>query len=181
MEIIKSTLVNSEEVINNVLIQQKEAVVYCIPDDYCVVIGSNEQVNWDAVYNLGLKYGNVNHEGGVIVTSPGDVEIGIFTKGYHGQDIRNAIVEKIIAKLAENNIYAQISGNDVLINGRKVVGFGSRMFGDILFTSLQVSVNVNLELIGAVCTKPIIKIPDGLSNYGITTEFITNAIFEVLK
>lgn len=181
MEIIKSTLANSEEIINDILTQQKEAVVYCIPDDYCVIIGNREQTNQRAINNLNLNCIKANHEGGIIIMSPGDVEVGIFTKGYYGHDIRTEILEAIIQKLIANGIEAQIIDNDVLIDGRKVIGFGSRMVGKILYTAIQISVNINLELIRAVCTKPMFKVPDGLSNYGVTTEYVISVIEKILS
>jgi hypothetical protein len=40
---------------------------------------------------------------------------------------------------------------------------------------------MNLALIKAVCTKPMVKEPAGLEVYGITTDDVLNIVFDVLN
>lgn len=96
--------------------------------------------------------------------------------GYYGRDIRDNIINKIIVLLKEKGYNASIVNNDILINNKKIVDFGSRMFGDILYIAIHISINIDINLIKKICTKPMDKIPDGLVNYGINTEDILNNV-----
>lgn len=180
MEIIKTTFDEAIDLVTNIISEQKEACVYCISDENCAIVGSNFGANIQEIERCGIRSGQINHEGGTIIASPGDVQIGILTEGYSGHVYRDIIINGIIDKLKANNHDAILEGNDILVNGRKVVGFGSRMFGKILFTAIQVSIDINLDLIKSICTKPMTKMPDGLKNYGITTQDILDILFDTI-
>lgn len=180
MKIIKTTFDEVTDLVANILVQQKETCVYCISDENCAIVGSNGGSNLNAIENLNVRLIQINHEGGTIVASPGDVQIGIFTEGYVGDIYRDLIISKIITKLKENGHNPQLVQNDLLINGKKVLGFGSRMFGNILYTAIQISIDINIDLIQSICSKQMIKIPDGLKNYGITTQDIIDILFDTI-
>lgn len=181
MEIIKVTLDTVTDVVSDIIKNQKEAFVYCVADESCAVIGSNGGADVTKIENIGIRKVGINHEGGTIILSPGDVEVGIFTKGYVGNKYRDSIVSEILSVLKQNGFEAVVSGNDILVNDKKVVGFGSRMFGNILYTAIQISVGINLDLIKVLCTKPMIKQPDGLKNYGVKTQDVLNIIFKTYE
>lgn len=181
MEMIKVTFDTVADVVSDILTSQKEACVYCIADENCAVVGSNCGANMDKIRDKNIRLVQINHEGGTIILSPGDVEIGIFTEGYAGNDYRDSIVNGILALLEQNGHKPVVSGNDILVNDRKVCGFGSRMFGKILYTAIQVSVGINLDLIKEICTKPMVKQPDGLMNYGVTTEDVLDIMYKTFE
>ena len=181
MKTIKTTHEQVTQEVAQILQQQQEACVYVIAEKPCVVVGTNNGADIAQANKIGIRVVNIHHEGGCIVTSPGDVDIGLFTKGYYGRDIREAIVNKLIALLNANGFKGEIVDNDLLVNDRKVVGFGSRMYGQILYTAIHVSVNANLDLIQQICTKPMKKIPGSLSEYGISTIDVVNILMSQLK
>ena len=180
MEIIKTTFSEVTDLVTNILSEQKEACVYCISDENCVIVGSNGGVNKTEALNRGIRLVEIKHEGGTIIASPGDVQIGIFTHGYTGNNYRQQIISNILDKLKQNGHNAILDKNDILVNDKKCVGFGSRMFGDILYTAIQISVNIDIDLIKTICTKKMSKVPDGLSNYGIITEDILDILFNAI-
>lgn len=181
MEIIKTSLDEVSGLVLGILSDQREAVVYCVADDHCAVVGSNGGADLEQIQKAGIKMVQIKHEGGTIVLSPGDVDIGIFTEGYQGHEYRNEIIDRLINRLQENGHEAFIEDNDVLVNGRKVVGFGSRMFGKILYTAIHIAVKTNIDLIKSICTKDMKKVPDALTNYGINTAYVLNIMSEVFK
>ena len=181
MEYIKTTLEEVGSIVPDIIAKQKEAIVYCIADDNCAVVGNNGHANMENIQKLGVKLVQINHEGGTIVLSPGDIDIGIFTEGYYGDILRNSVIDGIINKIKSNGYDVTYSNNDILVNGRKVASHGSRMFGKILYTAIHISININIDLIKAICTKEMVKIPDGLINYGINTNDILNIMSEVLE
>lgn len=181
MTIIRTSLDKAEETIRAVLERQEEACVYCLPDEACAVVGScgGADVQW--AQRNGVRTGSIQHEGGTIVLSPGDVEVAIFTHDYSGHTYRQQIVESLIKKLRQDGNDVRLDGNDVMLNGKKVVGYGSRRFGELLYTAIHFSVGVNEELIGHICTKPTRKLPDGMGRYGIATEDILGILSDVLE
>lgn len=181
MKIIKTTHAQVTQEVAQILQQQQEACVYVVAEEPCVVVGTNNGADIGRANEIGIRVVNIHHEGGCIVISPGDVDIGLFTEGYYGRDIRDAIINKLIALLSANGLKGEIVDNDLLVNGCKVVGFGSRMYGQILYTAIHISVNANLDLIQQICTKPMKKIPGSLSEYGVNTSDVVNILMSQLK
>ena len=61
--------------------------------------------------------------------------------------------------------------NDVLVDNFKVAsGAEAILPTGLLYICYQISINQDLEVIKHACTKPMIKVPKALSEYGITTE-----------
>lgn len=174
MDIIQLTAQNVVEEIHSILNKQKECFVWGIPDKNYVFSGRNENFNKKYCIENNIGILSFPNEGGVLVINKGDVELGHFSKDVHNKFNEN-FATKLTQYLQEKNINASMEGNDILIdNMYKCVGYSSRRFGEILYSAFHISINVNLELIKNICTKPMIKIPKGLSYYGVTTE-------EVLK
>lgn len=179
MEIIKTNFDDVPEQVAGIIKHQKETVLYTVADQHCAVIGSNGGADATAIEDAGIKCVQINHEGGTIVISPGDIDIGIFTRGYGGKEYRDKLINGLLKKLTDKSYRAACVDNDILVDGKKVVGFGSRMFGDILYTAIHISVNVDLDLIQKICTKPMQKTPDGLINYQINTTDVLMLLSDV--
>lgn len=179
MDIIKTNFDDVSAMVSDILSNQKEAVLYTVSDQYCAVIGSNGGADMQAIKDVGIKCVQINHEGGTIVISPGDIDIGIFTRGYAGTEYKDKIIDELLKKLEEKSYWAACIDNDILVDGKKVVGFGSRMFGDILYTAIHISVGIETELIKKICKKPMQKLPDGLINYRINTVDVLEILTDI--
>lgn len=84
--------------------------------------------------------------------------------------------------LASKGINAIIDHNDVLIDGTgKVASWTSTWLGKCLYSALHISVNMNIEYIKNICTKPMLKIPTALADYNITTEEIEDLYITKLE
>lgn len=181
MKIIKTTHEQVTQEVQKLIQLQQEAFVYCVAEAPCAVVGTNGHADIEKAIELGIKVVQINHEGGCIVTNTGDVDVGIFTKGYYGHQIRDTIINKLVTLLSADGINATIMSNDLIVKDRKVLGFGSRMYGEILYTAIHISLNTDLELVRQICTKPMEKIPGSLSEYGVTTEDVVNILMETVK
>lgn len=181
MKIIQVTLETVTEEVARSLQSKEESCIYCIAEKNAAVVGTNHGANLKVIEDEQVKLIQISHEGGTIVLSPGDVDIGIFTKDYSGDKYREEIINRIIGTLVIDKDRITREKNDILIDGKKVIGYGSRMYGDILYTAIHVSINANLELIKKICTKPMEKIPGSLSDFYITSQHIEKIIYEVLK
>lgn len=73
-------------------------------------------------------------------------------------------------------------GRDIIVDGKyKVATFTNSEYNGVVFSAGHISMSADLDLISHICTKPMKKIPKGLSDYGITTEEVENIIIESNK
>lgn len=177
MEIREITNANYFETITDIIQNRKETFVYGVADDYVVLKGNNV-INDEYCKEHNLSVYNSKNMGGAIIIGAGDVEFDIFR--YDGWEDGEYYSSKILLflKTKINNI--SIENNDFLIDGKYKVGsFSSVNLGDgFIYTGFHFSLNVNLEYIKNICTKPMNKIPKGLSEFGITTDEIKEFIIK---
>ena len=72
--------------------------------------------------------------------------------------------------LKSKGLNAEYVSNDIVVDGYKVCGMAITRYGRIDYTAGFIGINTNLDNIKAICKKPMVKVPKGLSEYGITTE-----------
>ena len=182
MRIINVTPAKAEAAVRQVRADGREACVCSVADAPCAIVGSNGGSDEDAAKFLGILVVHMGNEGGTIVANTGDVDIGIFTNGYSGNDIRDRLIG-LISEEGKANSGAEImlDGNDYMVNGRKVIGCGSRMHDGVLYTAMHIAIHSNVELVRKICTKRMSKVPGALSEYGVTTEFVTTALQKAIK
>ena len=48
----------------------------------------------------------------------------------------------------------------------------SQNINGVVYTAIHISIGMDLDLIKAICTKPMVKTPKGLQDYGITQDEI---------
>lgn len=181
MNIIPVTLDTVTAEVSKALQSNQESCIYCVADTKSAVVGTNQGANMNAIEQEKIKLIQIKHEGGTIILSPGDVDIGIFTKDFSGHEYREKIIEEIISLLKISKEVISREGNDVLVNGKKVIGYGSRRYGDLLYTAIHISINADLNLISKICMKPMQKIPGSLSDYGVSSKDIEKIIYEVFE
>ena len=159
-----------------------EELIIFIPSKICALESSVDPINKDYVKTRGIKCINLGNAGGCIVAFPGNVELGHFSK-----DIDNAFLEKLtkamIEMLESRGLSVSKDNNDILIDGiYKVFSTSKAAYnGAIAFSGAHISINCDTDLVRKICTKPMVKIPKGLSEYGITTEEVLELILEVFK
>ena len=150
------------------LIANKNETVFVTSDVISVLKGADE-LNVEYCNNNNLEIFNTHKFGGTIINFKNDLCIGDYQPKHNsfGEDILNAIKEYLISK----GLNASFEDNDVLIEGKyKVASYMSTFINECLYTAIHISIDVDLEIIKAICTKPMNKIPKGLSDYGITQQ-----------
>ena len=119
------------------------------------------------------------HTGGVVVVADGDVSVIHF--GNIGDRCMLDFAEYLVEQYKAKGLNATFDGNDVLIDGYKISGLSATPYGNIQYSTIHIGVNTNLDDIKAICTKPMVKIPKGLSDYGITTDEIEQMFLDFCK
>ena len=168
--------------------------IYNITEDTCMQVMKNIIENREEAYQVGIVQkscvlkgkGDYNRQycetnnitvipgfniGNPIVLSKGDIEIGYFTKLDANKLFKNLKTE-FLKFLISKNIDAVFDGNDFMVENNKIAASSLTILNGLYYIGMHFSVNMNLELIDNICIKPRVKIPKGLSDYGIMTEDI---------
>jgi len=137
----------------------------------------SDEIDYELCEKEGVYVAELYHRGGTIIGNEEDfgieiiapIEIGltpylIITKFYD-----------IIHKYEES---AEIAGNDILVNGEKVLGSMSRCIGSTFVWAAQVSFGDYNELIEKICNKKSAKKPGRLKHTSLNKKSLEK---EVLK
>ena len=144
-----------------------------------IIVHRKTQVDEDVCEKLGYEVLESYNNGGTIVSNAGDVVIAHFDTPETGWLYRFAayFVDWLKAK-GLNAVYVD---NDVLIDGYKVCGTCITRYGRIDYNGVYIGINTNLDHIKAICRKPMVKVPKGLSEYGITSEEVEQMFLEFCR
>lgn len=155
----------------------------CVIVDYTtnqVNYGFDDKPNFDYCKQYNIECVDIGRRGGAFVVNKGDWGIG-----YIGKGLDNSIGEHVYKSfekyLRDSGLNAVAVDNDILIDGYKVFGWASHYYKDYdaIFITMHFTMSVNLELIKNVCTKPMIKTPKGLEDFGFTREEIKEFILSL--
>lgn len=162
---------NAQDSIRASIMQRRRCAVWGVPDKPYVFVGRNNyNVQYCADNNITcLTFGNM---GGAIVTNEGDFDIGYFDKAPN--TFGDGFAKLLKEYLTNKSIACEWSNNDLLADGKyKVATYVSTPIDKtFVYTAFHISINVDLDLIKHICVKPMVKVPKGLGDYGVTTEEI---------
>lgn len=168
MEIIELKNKDWLREVHKIIVNQKHCIAWGIQDTGVVLVPKVGVVDEQLCYNMGYMVYESFNIGGVILTNAGDFEIahfGAFDNGWV-----NRCADSLADWLKEKGLNAEHKDNDVLVDNYKVCGTCVTRYGNIDYTGIHVGINTKLEDVKKICTKPMVKVPKGLSEFGIATE-----------
>jgi len=168
MNIVKLDTTNCVQETIKLVMSKTECYVYGIADKPCVFPGE-AIVDENVCKENGIQVLRLPSRGGAIVVNGGDIEFAQLKNGvsFWGKETLGLIQRYLNLK----GINAEIQDNDLMVDGvYKVASHASALIDGFCYTTVHVSINANIPLIKLVCTKPMKKIPKGLSEFGITAE-----------
>lgn len=168
MDIIKVTELNLQEEIKKSIECGLHRILYVVVGSPTVGVHKPRQVDADVCDDLGYNICEAYYNGGTLVANKGDIGFAHF--GEVKNEWMTLFVNDFTNWLRDKGLNAEFVGNDILIDDYKVCGTGITRYGRIDFSAAFVSINPNLEHIKAICKKPMVKVPKGLSEYGISTK-----------
>ena len=161
------------------LISNKNETVFVTSKGISVLKGA-DNLNEEYCKNNNLNIYKTHQFGGTIINFENDLCVANYQPAHNDFGIR--IMKGIKDYLTSKGIHSIINNNDVLIDGEyKVASYMSTYINNCLYTAIHISIDMNLEIIQNVCTKPMNKIPKGLSEYGITQQEIKDLIIRVCE
>ena len=149
---------------------------YLIVDTPVVGVFRRTQVDEDTCKTLGYEVVETYNNASTVVHSRGDFLFGHFCPIENGW--RERFIEYFVEWLKSKSLSAEYNGNDILVDGYKVCGTCITRYGRIDYTAGFIGINTNIDHIRAICKKPMVKIPKGLADYGITTEDVEKMFIE---
>ena len=168
MEITKFACQDAVATIQSFISNKKHGFAYCTHDRKSVLIAKPDAVDRTLCAELGYNIMETKHTGGVMVVGEGDVSVIHF--GEIGNTAMHEFAVYLVEQYKNRGLNATFDGNDILIDEYKISGLSATPYGHIQYSTIHIGVNTNLEDIKTICTKPMVKVPKGLSDYGITTD-----------
>lgn len=168
MEIIKPTQAEWLNEVKKHIEGGIHKIGYVVIEKPVAIVHREYQVDKDVCDVLGYDIAESFNNGGTILATKGDIIFSHLDKPDNGWIF--GFVTYFLDWLKAKGLNAVYENNDILIDGYKVCGVCVTRYGRIDFSSAILTVNSNLDHIKAICKKPMVKVPKGLSEYGITTE-----------
>lgn len=142
-------------------------VGYVLIETPVAIVYSKKQVDESACKDLGYDVLELRSNSGTILCNNGDLAIASIGEIEDGWCDR--FIAYFVKWLTSKGLNATTEKNDVLVDGYKVCGMCVNRYGRVDYSCGFIGINTNLDDIRAICRKPMVKVPRGLSEYGITT------------
>lgn len=172
---------NAKNRLQEMLQDQGSYVYYVVYDQPSIIIGNRGGVNEKKAQELGLDIINIYHEGSAIVSNIGDVDIAIVSSFEQAKAIQDRFIELLQQYLTDNGYENKMWGNDLLVNDKKCFSYGSRIYQNVLYVTMHVSIKNSSNIISQVCLKPCIKQPGGLSFTGLDSDKVIDMLSRAIK
>lgn len=154
--------VTPSEILSAITFSKGNTLLINNSSEPCVYTG-NSEFNVKYCEDNKIEIVSFGYSGGTIVTSPKDVGfLFILDKGSLSEHLRKKFSSWITLSVKKS----EVLGNDILIDGMKVVGTAEKTIGDKKLYYFQTSFSVDLDLIKNICSKEMVKTPRGLLDFG---------------
>ena len=160
-------------------IKAKDYGVYIPTVEGKYAFHGTEELDLDICNKLGVRPVNMRYRGGTIVGSAKDFSIEILMPseiGFTSADFINKMHE-IISKYVDG---VTVDGNDILINGEKVMGSMSRQENGVFVWAAQISFEEYHDEIEKICRKKSIKRPSCVRG-GLTRDRLEREVIAWLR
>lgn len=94
-----------------------------------------------------------------IVATQYDLALGLISK----RELGPLVMERLNQSLRELGLDCSVQKNDILIDGKKIVGGGWYKQDEMFVCGIHISFSIDREKIAAICHKPQVKAPLGIT------------------
>lgn len=149
--------------------------IYISVADGLYAFHGTDPIDYELCEELGVCVAELYHNGGTIIGSNEDLGIWICAPAelmLCGREIL-AKFHEIISKYVMG---AVIAGNDILVDGEKVMGSMSRSVGNTFIWAAQVSFGEYADIIAQVCSKQSVKKPGHIDSAVLTRDALESEV-----
>lgn len=139
-----------------------------------------DEIDRELCKSMGVRVIDLNYQGGTIVGSTEDFSIEILypsTMMLTGNDIIGKIAE-IVGRSMDG---VTVNGNDLLVNGEKVMGSMERHVGNVRVWAAQISFGDYDEAIEKICNKKSMKKPGQIDRNKLTKDKLEKEVLKWLR
>ena len=158
------------------IMQNKTGVWYTYSNDLYAFHGSDE-IDYDLCAKMGIVIADMNYSGGTIIGGPKDLGIEFLVPRELDLYL-NQFMQKfyqIIKKYFPNDL-VEIVGNDILLNGKKILGSMTRSFSKIYVWAAQLSFENHNDTISLICNKKSTKQPGYMDNKVLNRDLVLSEV-----
>lgn len=122
-----------------------------------------DEIDRELCESMDVRVIDLNYRGGTIIGSPEDFSIEILypqSAGINGHDI----ISKIAEIISRHVTGVEISGNDLLVDGEKIMGSMERHVGKCNVWAAQISFGKYGDVIEKICNKKSVKKPSQIKS-----------------
>lgn len=167
--------------LKNAIMQNKTGVWYTYSDGLYAFHGSDE-IDYDLCSKIGIVIADMDYKGGTIIGGPNDLGIEFLVPReveMYPNDFMNKFY-RIIKKYFPNDEVI-ISGNDILLNNKKVLGSMTRSLSKISVWAAQLSFDNHQETINLICNKKSTKDPGYMDKNILSRDIVLKEVSEWLQ
>lgn len=156
-------------------IENKIPSIWIPTADSTFVWHGNEPIDFALCEELGVHVYDMNYNGGTIVSGEDDLSFLIIVPETIDIDTSYILnrLQNVMLKYFNDVV---ISGNDILINGMKVLGSMNRRVNGMYIFACQVSYSNHLDFINKLCSKSSDKIPGFINKNQMPREVLKNEV-----
>lgn len=167
--------------INVYLRMDNEFISYS--DKMYVLRSSQNDVNEEFCKANDIEIIDIKHKGGTIVLDKSAIGYAFVAHDASNRILNNFMI-KFITYLSLKGVTAEYKDNDILIDGYKVCSAGTQVIDKkslLTYTTVHFSLHNDADLIRQICLKPMLKVPKGLSEFGVTKEDVLYFLEEYMR
>lgn len=167
-----------QEELDQFLKADKECAKITIIDKTEALYGGENTIDKKWCEENGIPYsqGKLIQFTGCIIAVKGNITLDIKKKSNGGEVASDKFSKALCEYLKGKGLNSvRQDNNDILVDDYKVASGAEVMLPDgYEYIAYQISINQDLNAIKHACLKPMVKVPKGLGEYGITTEDIVD-------
>lgn len=159
---------------------RNEGCIYCVHDKPLVFKSKEGEINEEYCRANVIDICNSFNMGGIIVANTGDINMAIMKD--EGWDVGKDLLNDLAVELVKFIPNIKVDNNDLIVDDKyKVISYASINANNrLIYTCVHISMNPNINHISNVCMKPMVKVPKGLTEFGITREEILEILSKIL-
>lgn len=154
-------------------------ILHMVANSPMAFVHKEQQVDKEICDSLGYTVYPAFYNGGTILSNKGDVIFAHFGEPENRWIF--GFVDYFVDWLKAKGLNAEFVDNDVLVDNYKVCGTCITRHGCIDYTCCFICLDIDLDHIKAICRKPMVKVPKGLGEYGITTEEVEQMFLDFCR
>lgn len=161
-------------------VQNEKYGIYISTTNGLYAFHGSDEIDYELCKKLGVVVAEVFHRGGTIIGGVEDLGIEFVMPQSFGINTK-FMLDKFYNIINKYETNVEVSGNDILVNGEKVLGSMTRHVGNAFVWAAQISFREHNSIIEKICVKKSTKKPGAINNEKLTKQELLGEVFKWLQ